>query len=559
MQASIDSPAGLATDSELLARFAGSGEEAAFAELVRRHSPLVFAIARRRLGDSGFAEDAAQQAFIAMARRAQKLRSIPCLAAWLHRVTVYEATTIIRREARHRRRASQAAQPDSGMAAGPDLDEALASLPGRDREILLLHHFERLGYTEIARRMHITAAAAQRRGHRALARLAGLLRRRENEAACSMWLAAGLAPLSTEVPGRFTERVLAIKKPASFGVPGLPLLAGFAVVGAAALAVQVTRPPAPPHPAVVPPAAPSTAMLPRGEVRKPRYSVADEQLAEDFREFITRAKLDSKDAWEWAKARPAGPMESRWISEGPQYFLGQAAWHLADRDLRAAERLLEVVEGTTERTAIIGGIFYSRARDNFASAIAWVDSFPEEYERRGVFHSGVYFHSENGRDYDYPGALKLARSPEVREWLIRETFFKSRKWDEGLIESVAGELQGDDRRAALAHVAMMRLERNDPQAYQILDEIKFADSFSIFPAVGRELRDPRQFLDWIATQKDGAERHSLVMNLWRDWSFEDAPAAAAWALEANRKGGVAGITLTPQDPVTQRLMTPASP
>jgi hypothetical protein len=98
------SPARTSSDAELLARFAASADDPAFAELVRRYLPLVLAVTRRRLGGSSLAEDAAQQVFIALSRRICTVRTIPCLAAWLQKAAVYEAANLARTEQRHRRR-----------------------------------------------------------------------------------------------------------------------------------------------------------------------------------------------------------------------------------------------------------------------------------------------------------------------------------------------------------------------------------------------------------------------------------------------------------------------
>ena len=90
-------------DVPLLRTFVATGSaagEAAFAELVRRHGPMVLSTCRRVLGNPHDAEDAFQATFLVLARKAATIRGN--LAGWLYAVAVRTARGV--RVMRDRRR-----------------------------------------------------------------------------------------------------------------------------------------------------------------------------------------------------------------------------------------------------------------------------------------------------------------------------------------------------------------------------------------------------------------------------------------------------------------------
>src|SRR5688500_10656469 len=80
-------PRAPAGDPALLAAFAAFAarrDEAAFAELVRRHGPMVLGACRRLLGHAQDAEDAFQATFLLLARKAGAVRWRGSAGPWLY-------------------------------------------------------------------------------------------------------------------------------------------------------------------------------------------------------------------------------------------------------------------------------------------------------------------------------------------------------------------------------------------------------------------------------------------------------------------------------------------
>ena len=98
----------MTSDAELLARFARSRSEDAFAELVRRHVNLVYSAALRQVGADGHvAQDVAQTVFSDLARKAPALARRATLTGWLYTSARFAAAKIVRSERRRRDREEQ--------------------------------------------------------------------------------------------------------------------------------------------------------------------------------------------------------------------------------------------------------------------------------------------------------------------------------------------------------------------------------------------------------------------------------------------------------------------
>jgi RNA polymerase sigma factor (sigma-70 family) len=164
----------VATDGELLRRYARDRDEPAFAEVVRRNGPLVLRACRSVLGEASAAEDAFQATFLMLARRANRLIQPGSLAGWLHATAVRIARDARRTDARLRRREAARAIP---QPTAPDdltwrevrevLDVELAALPEKYRLPLVLCYLQELSYEEAARRAGCSVGGLRGRLERA--------------------------------------------------------------------------------------------------------------------------------------------------------------------------------------------------------------------------------------------------------------------------------------------------------------------------------------------------------------------------------------------------------
>ncbi|HMF29076.1 MAG TPA: sigma-70 family RNA polymerase sigma factor, partial [Candidatus Cybelea sp.] len=157
------------SDRELLDRFVERRDEFAFAELVRRHGPMVLAAGRRVLRHEHDAEDVFQAAFLVLARRASTIRQSETLSGWLYQVAYRLALRA--RDITNRRR-EQRLQPEATPCAKlpPDafaLDDELARLPHEYRSVVVLCYLEGRTQDEAARLLETTADAVNSRLKRA--------------------------------------------------------------------------------------------------------------------------------------------------------------------------------------------------------------------------------------------------------------------------------------------------------------------------------------------------------------------------------------------------------
>jgi len=180
-------------DEQLLAAFTGGGPgaAAAFDELVTRHSGRVYAVCYRYFGDAADAEDATQETFVTLLRRAGTFRGQAAFSTWLYRVATNACNDLARRRARRPRTggdpdvAADVADPSDSLAAAElqaDLVEALDQLDPVSRAAVVLHDVQGFPYAIVADRLGVPVGTVKSRIHRGHARLADLLSMRAGDA-----------------------------------------------------------------------------------------------------------------------------------------------------------------------------------------------------------------------------------------------------------------------------------------------------------------------------------------------------------------------------------------
>jgi len=179
----VDEP----SDEDLVAAWVagGAGAAEAFDRLVTRYERRVHGICYRYFGDAADAEDATQETFVALVRRADTFRGSARFSTWLYRVATNACNDLARRRGRRPRTVADldalAALPSGDDAIGArelsaDLAAALGELDDDTRDAVVLHDVRGLPYADVAARLGLPLGTVKSRIHRGHAKLAAALR-----------------------------------------------------------------------------------------------------------------------------------------------------------------------------------------------------------------------------------------------------------------------------------------------------------------------------------------------------------------------------------------------
>lgn len=173
VSARLDAP------DDLAERFA-RGDEDAFAQVYRRHSPLIYTIALRSLGEAADAEDVLQQTFVAAWRGRERYRPERAgLATWLIGIARNKIVDAHAARGRQRRIQQQVVASGSAPEYADPVDVArqivvadeLARLEPVPQQVLRLAFFEDLTHLQIAERLDLPPGTVKSHIRRSLMRM----------------------------------------------------------------------------------------------------------------------------------------------------------------------------------------------------------------------------------------------------------------------------------------------------------------------------------------------------------------------------------------------------
>lgn len=151
-------------ERELIARLQ-KRDEATFEELIRQYEKKVYTLCFRMCGNSEDAEEAAQDAFLALWRGIDRFRQESSLSTWIYRLATNACIDTLRRRKKQSGSVSlddeelfvdavdTSPQPQETVEHRETqklLQEGLSALPEEYRKVLILREIEGLSYTEIA-------------------------------------------------------------------------------------------------------------------------------------------------------------------------------------------------------------------------------------------------------------------------------------------------------------------------------------------------------------------------------------------------------------------------
>ena len=200
--------------NETLNQYIQTRSADAFRQIVETHINSVYSQCLRKLHNVALAEDVAQTVFVTLAQKAPKLPPNVLLEGWLFTTTRFCCSNAQRAAARRSAAEHKAAtmRTESTISAASDhaisseteglLDDAIATLPDRDRNAVLLRFFGGQSLREVGQAMGVSEDAARQRVFRAIDKLRGYFSAKgvtAESATVAAWLGMAVKPASAEL------------------------------------------------------------------------------------------------------------------------------------------------------------------------------------------------------------------------------------------------------------------------------------------------------------------------------------------------------------------------
>jgi RNA polymerase sigma-70 factor, ECF subfamily len=169
-------------EGEAIARVL-AGDTTAFATLVEKYQSVVYNVALRFVQDRDEAEDVAQSVFVKVYENLGSYDHRLRFFSWLYRISVNESLNHLRQrrptESVTDQMSTADAQDDAERADTARLiKEAIQELSPDHKAVIVLRHYEELGYDEIAEALGISEKKVKSRLFTARQVLRGLLEKR---------------------------------------------------------------------------------------------------------------------------------------------------------------------------------------------------------------------------------------------------------------------------------------------------------------------------------------------------------------------------------------------
>ncbi len=177
------------SDQEILEKFRNpSTKEAAFGILMKKYQEKVYWIIRRIVLDHEDANDICQNVFIKVWKSLDSFKENSQLYTWLYRIATNESITFINQK---KKRASVQITTDDydltkQLEADPyfegdklqiDLQNAIASLPEKQRAVFLLRYYDEMKYDDMSEVLETSVGALKASYHHAVKKIEKYLTR----------------------------------------------------------------------------------------------------------------------------------------------------------------------------------------------------------------------------------------------------------------------------------------------------------------------------------------------------------------------------------------------